>query len=145
MVVKVTRKILIEPDQYIGAVKYKNVWRLYYALLDMWVLRYEDYDGPYQPKESEWRYGIVNVDENNAGEYIETLSPNEISPEEIPYTYRSNNEAQEPLSFVINFDSFVFVNGWNDMLPVHTWAPSHWSRWRDSPYKYIPEKYRKLW
>jgi len=138
-------KIIIPVDDYIGGVLHDGQWGFYHAMLSMWVLDYAKWED-YTPQEkSNWRYGIIYVDENNVDDYIKELAKGQLTPEQIPYVKKSPTSRQEPLSFVVDFDNQVFVNGWYDMLPMHTYVPDHWTKHRDNVYDYIPKQYVKLW
>lgn len=82
-----------------------------------WVLDYKEYDGdPNEPQdETDWRYGIMQVDEKNAQAYCNALSNNELTSEQIPFVTKEIGGTQEPLSFVVNFDEKIFINGWYDI------------------------------
>ena len=136
--------IYIHPDDFVGAVKLNNNWRIFYADLSEWILSYESYGAPEEDL-SQWRGGLINVDENNAEEFCNFLAKHEIRLDDISKLRSQGMEQQEPLTFVVNFDGKLFVNGWRDMLPIHTWIPKHWDSKRDLPYSYIPPSLAELW
>lgn len=138
-------EIIIRADDYIGAILHRGQWGFYHTMLSMWVLEYAKWEDYTPQSETDWRYGIIYVDENNADDYIKELVDCYLTLEQIPYVKKSPDGKQEPLSFVVDFDKQIFVNGWYDMLPMHTYVPDHWTKLRDSAYEYIPKQYVKLW
>jgi hypothetical protein len=138
------RYLYINPDFYVGAVKLHGVWRIFYGTLSEWILNYEDYAAPEEDLEG-WRNGLLNVDENNGEEFCKYMAANEVPLSDVGLLRGEGTEKQEPLTFVVNFDDKLFINGWMDMLPIHKWAPSHWERKKTSPYSYVPDTIRSLW
>lgn len=140
-----TKQVVIDFDEYIGAVRLSGQWHFYHLILSEWIMDYASYHPDYKPKPGGWRDNLLYVDENNAEEYLEYFHSREIDSSQIPFTRQDTFTTQPPLTFVIHFDDRVFVNGWFDMIAVHKYTPKHWQAVEDSPYKYVPEAIRALW
>jgi hypothetical protein len=139
------RKIVIDIDEYIGAVKLNSLWRFFYDILSMWIFDYASYHPDYSPTPQGWRANLLRVNEANAKEYCSALANHELHPEQIPHVEKQSFVGQEPLMFVANFDEKLFINGWRDNIAIHEYAPQGWTAVEDDPYKYIPSEYRALW
>jgi hypothetical protein len=139
------RKTVIDFDEYIGAVKLNSQWRFFYDILSMWILDYASYHPDYNPTPQGWRANLLKVDEANAKEYCEALANHELFPEQIPWVEKESFSDQEGLTFVVNFDEKVFVNGWRDNIAIHEYAPQGWTAFEDDPYEHIPPEFRSLW
>lgn len=142
------RKIVISIDDYIGAVRLKSKWRFFYNMLSMWILDYASYRvgyDPSDPKYKGWRKGLLRVDETNAEEYCEAMKSQEILPNQVPHVVKDTFPRQEPLTFVVNFDERLFVNGWHDNIPIHEYVPKGWTALEEDPYEYVPPEIRVLW
>jgi hypothetical protein len=140
-------KIVIDFDEYIGAVKLNTQWRFFHDVLSMWILDYASYDPEYNPANPRfrgWRANLLVVDVNNAQEYCEAMTSRELLPEQIPYTFTEYG-SQAPLTFVVNFDDRTFINGWQDNIAIDNYVPFGWNSMEDDPYKHIPGELRALW
>jgi hypothetical protein len=140
----VTKQILVDLDEYVGAVKVDGEWRFFHDVLSMWILNYPAYDSGYIPKPGDWREKILKVGKDNAKQYCEALAAKEIPAHLIPNTI-SVLDGQMPLTFVVNFDERLFINGWHDNIPIHEYAPDGWKAMEDDPYSYIPQALKALW
>jgi hypothetical protein len=139
------REIVVDTDEYIGAVKLNSEWRCFYDMLSMWILDYASYHPEYNPTPGGWRAGLLQVDETNAQAFCNALADREILLEHIPRTVKRTSTGQQPLTFVINFDEKIFVNGWQDNIAIHEYAPQGWTAVEDDPYQYIPPELKALW
>ncbi|MBL8164163.1 MAG: hypothetical protein JNJ61_19405 [Anaerolineae bacterium] len=135
----------IYSEHYIGAVRFHGDWRVFHELLSMWILDYRSYDDTFAPKEGEWRYNLMIVDQNNAEAYIESMAKNEILVTQIPHIRLGDFPGQAQLTFVVNFDEKLFINGWHDNIPIHEYVPQDWTGIEATPYDYIPSDLRLLW
>jgi hypothetical protein len=136
-------QILVDADEYLGAVKIDSKWRIFHDVLGMWILDYSAYDD-YVPKLGGWREGIMKVDQNNAAQYCRAMEAKEIPPQLIPDAI-SVLGGQMPLTFVVNFDDRFFVNGWHDNIAIHEYVPDGWKGISDNPYKHIPQELKARW
>ncbi|MBL8160968.1 MAG: hypothetical protein JNJ61_03215 [Anaerolineae bacterium] len=135
----------IYDEHFIGAVKLHGEWRFFHHLLIAWILNYRDYDDTYIPTESDWRYELMKVDEKNAEAYVLFMAKNELPIAQIPFVRLGDFPMQAPLTFVVNFDERLFVNGWHDNIPIHEYIPQGWRGIEDNPYDHIPSDLSLLW
>jgi hypothetical protein len=140
-----SQNIVIGSDNYIGAVKFNGNWRLFHQPLSMWILDYSSYDDEYAPKQGEWRENLMRVDESNAQDYIQYIAKNELLPDQIPYVVKGKFPGQALLTFVVNFDERLFVNGWHDNIAIDEYVPSSWTSIEDEPLDYVPSEISALW
>jgi len=98
--------------------------------------------------DNKWRGGLPKVDHTNAQEFIQYLQSQskEISSIQIPETENLSFPGQQALlTFVVNFDEQIFVNGWHDNIAIEEYAPENWTAIEDDPYQYVPTTVRGLW
>ncbi len=135
-----TNPILVPADEYVGAVKFGGIWRYFYNMLSMWILDYARYDPEYDPadaRSSGWRESLLVVDTHNATDYIGALSVQEIPKEDLATTESEFGGAVH-ITFVVNFDEKLFVNGWHDNIPIHEYVPVGWHSMEGDPHRYLP-------
>jgi hypothetical protein len=137
-------QIIADPDDYMGAIKIDSEWQFFYEMLSMWILDYKAYDPEYVPKSGGWRENILKVDRDNAKEYCQAMKTKEIPVPLIPNTMSSWGR-QLRLTFVVNFDERLFINGWHDNIAIHEYVPDGWKGIEDDPYSYIPQELKTLW
>jgi hypothetical protein len=146
-------KIVISGSNYLGAVKLKSEWQVFHAVLYMWILDYAAYNPSYDPATSKyhWRQNLLRVSESNASEYCRAMTVIPMGDvtnviQEIQQRDGEIKYFQPPLTFVVNFDECLFINGWWELIiPFHKLIPDSWKGLEDSPYKYVPDHLRKLW
>lgn len=140
-------KLVIDFDEYIGAVKLNSEWRFFREVMSMWILDYKSYDPEYDPLNSNsngWRENLLAVDTQNAKEYCHAMKNKEIMLSQIPLTFTEFG-SQAKLTFVVNFDEKIFVSSLYDMLAVQRYVPRGWKGLEDDSYQYIPAEFRSLW
>jgi hypothetical protein len=79
-------KTYLEWDEALAAVKYNGRWRFFHDIEVMFILDYPAYDDTCNPAPGEFRYGTLVVNEDNAVEWMNSLS-GELSLEQLPHTY----------------------------------------------------------
>lgn len=146
-------QIILYPEtDYVGVVKFQRKWRIYYSVLEMWILDYKKYHPTYDPESSNgWRANLLIVDHNVAEHYCQAM--NELSREDFRRTlYEIPDKDGKPmyskprLVFVVDFDDRLFVNGWWELIiPFHELIPEDWKGLEGDPYEHIPSDLRELW
>jgi hypothetical protein len=140
-------KIIIDLDEYIGAVKLNGKWRFFHEMMSVWILDYKSYDpqyDPFGPKSNGWRKNLLVVDTDNAEAFCEVMRDKELLPEQIPQSFTEFG-SRKKLSFVVNFDEKIYINGWGDNIALHDYVPTGWQSIEDDPYEYVPPEIRALW
>jgi hypothetical protein len=133
--------IIIPADEYVGVVVKGGVRRYFFNILSMWILDYASYYPDYDPLDprfggGEWRKGLLRVNSDNADAYIDALSNQEI-PNNMLDAITSEYGGGVTITFIVNFDEKLFVNGWHDNIPLHEYVPSGWRGVEDDPYLYL--------
>jgi hypothetical protein len=127
--------IISDPEEYVGAVLRGGVWRFFYADFGIWILDYASYDS--KDSVANWRNSLRVIDEDNADEFIDFLSKQEIPLDSLS-SVQSAFGSPAKVRFVVNFDEKMFVNGWGDNIAIHDYVPSGWKGIEDDPYLYLP-------
>jgi hypothetical protein len=144
-----SEKIAIPGNDYIGAIKLNSKWRFFYEYLAMWILDHEAYSGPPPSSPDAWRFGLWQVNATNAAQYCESMKERELTANQIPHIFYEEfppyPQRRAELTFVVNFDEQIFINGWKDNIMIHEYAPSGWKAIEDNPYDYVPQEIRALW
>lgn len=142
------KKITIQTDEYLGAVKRDSTWRFFYAEMSVWILDYESYDPDFKSSnEYPWRAGLLTVDESNAEAFCDFLAARELSAEQLsqvakePYVIRQWPSGPQFFTFVVNFDEKLFVNGWHENIPIGDYVPQGWTATEDNPDHFVPRKF----
>ncbi|MAU08566.1 MAG: hypothetical protein CL607_02000 [Anaerolineaceae bacterium] len=141
------REYLLKSWECLGLIRYKDVWSLHYAIPEMWILDFSQYDSQYDPAKdpNQWRRGLITIGSNNVDSYIASLVKIELDEAyRLSQTTEGNegivlDEYYPPLQFLIDFNKKLFINGWTEIIPpLHLYIPSGWQGLQDSPYKYVP-------
>lgn len=136
----------IKRDEWIGAVKAEGTWHLLALYIGEWILDYPKYD-PFSDKSAEhnnYRNGMWVVDENNASEFLETMKENEISLLDVKKLVAEKGAFETPLTYVVNFDERLFVDGYPDR-DITEYVPEGWNSFEDFPLKYVPDEIKAIW
>jgi hypothetical protein len=137
--------IKIDPEESIAAVHWQGRWRFVYDIDIMFLLDYPSYDDTYFPKEEEFRYGTLIVDESNVEQWLASMS-GELTTDQIPYA-RWEKDEQVKLTFVIDFDTKLWVGlHWqNDQSAYQDYQPDGWIAIEEDIFKYLPPDISNLW
>ena len=129
-----TKFIEIDPEESIAAIYWRGVLRFVY----------DSYDPSYSPKEGEFRYGSLVVDDSNIEQWIESMS-GELTVEQIPYA-RWEEDEQVQLTVVIDFDVNLWIGHlWrNDQSAYQDYQPAGWIALEDFVFNYLPDNYFNL-
>ncbi len=127
--------------KYIGAIKYQNQWRIFgdNTTRTMWGITFLGVPLEEIPQKRK-KQPIVN--QSNVQSYMDALQ-SEITPEQI-----ANEPSERYITFVVNFDEKVFVDGGGEdamYLSITHLIPSGWQYIVDNPTFYVPEKISYLW
>jgi hypothetical protein len=136
----------LDPDDLIGAVKYKSHWRFFAGTVGEWILNYSSYDPSFDPSKSRvtFRNNLLNVDETNAEQFCEAMEPFELSSEGIEQLVRAEGSGNWPLVIALNFDDKIFINGFSE-ISLHEYVPTGWTAIEDNPLDYVPDNIKSLW
>lgn len=142
--------ITIDADEYLGAIKLKGKWYVFYELRGMWVLNHRTYHPSFQSEQyPDWRPGLLVVNRENADEFINHLreQEKELSIEELPRVRTAGFEGLglPELTFVIDFDEQLFVSAFPENLAIHEHVPEGWKGIEDAPLEYVPPELKKIW
>ena len=127
---------------YLGAICQNSRWRFFYdeGSRYKWGLDFRNADTNVIPQQ---RNQSLVINRSNIGEYIASFD------REVSATQIKETSHKIPLTFVVNFDQQLFVDGSGEEgehLPLSNCIPQNWKSIvvRD-PYFYVPSTVRDLW
>ncbi|MEQ8674664.1 MAG: hypothetical protein RLP44_16280 [Aggregatilineales bacterium] len=126
---------------HIGAIFANNQWSLFYEEGNRYAwaidLTNADIDIP------ETRMDFLKLDRSNVKKYLDNFQ-RRISSQDI-----ENAIEKPPLTFVINFDAMLFVDGSGEdgeHISIREYIPNEWQyKLVRNPYFFLPNALRKLW
>ncbi|MDY0903615.1 hypothetical protein [Pedobacter sp. CFBP9032] len=125
----------------LGCIKYNNEFTLYLMPIAWWILNYVKYDPTIQLNESgfkNFRQGVLNVLDNKIQEYLDAIEEDKISNTEYINIVDNFSSEDSRITFFIDFDSKIYVNGFYD-IEVKEYLPNEsWKGKFDEPMNYIP-------
>ena len=136
----------IKRDEYLGAVKIEDQWHLLALYIGEWILDYPSYD-PISDKSEEnnnYRQGLWVVDESNSKQFLQAMSNEEMSLEDIKRLVKKRGVQEVPLTYVVNFDEQLFVDGQPDR-DIEEYVPANWKGIKDFPLNYVPDEIKDIW
>lgn len=135
----------LKRDEYLGAVKYAGEWHILALYVGEWILNYPAYD-PYSSKSptDKYRNGLWVVNETNAAEFLRAMQEHELSLTEVEKLIAEKGPEEVPLTYVVNFDEKLFVDGHPDR-DIAEYVPEGWTGIEDFPTNYVPQKIKSLW
>ena len=134
----------LEQDQLLGVIRLNNKYSFFTGGTADWNMDYKKYDPSYNP--AEWTYvfrnNILQVDENNAQQYCETMD--KVSAEIVIDTIRQLGASEVILYFLIDFDNKLYINYYFD-LSLEDYVPVGWKGLFDNPLNHVPDTIRSIW
>lgn len=138
-------KLIMSEYYHIGMIKHNEQWRIFgdNGSRNKWGISFKDVSPneiPYEIPDN--RHDLLSIDASNVEQFI-TSFDSEIKSEEIvsdPATYF--------VTFVINFDEKVFVDGGHEEaihFSLAHYVPSDWKFVIDEPIFYVPQQTSYLW
>jgi hypothetical protein len=139
-------KIFVDPEYSLAAVKLQGRWRFFYDWETMFILNYTAYHADYVPKPGGFRDGTLIVGEHNADVWMNMLA-GEASVDQLPLLFWEGSEVRVRLTFVIDFDSKLWVGcRWRmDQSPLADYQPDGWTAIEDDLKPYLPSELRDFW
>ncbi len=136
----------IDPDDLIGAVRYKSKWSIFACTLAEWILDYATYDPGFDSSKSsvEFRNNLLRVDETNAVYFLEAIQEYELTISNIEELFQKDGANNWPLTIVINFDQKEYINGFSE-ISIHKYIPDSWNGFEGDPLNFLPSYIRQLW
>lgn len=135
----------LKRDEYLGAVKFQGEWHLLALYVGEWILDYPAYDpSPDDSPADNYRHGLLVVSEKNAGEFLEAMREHEMSLGEVKSLIAMQGAELVPLTYVVNFDDKLFVDGHPDR-DIAEYVPEGWTGVEDFPTNYVPPEIKSLW
>lgn len=127
-------------NDLLGAVCHNRVWRLFAGTVGEWILDYYSYDDSFS-LDQPFRGNLYVVETKDGEAFLRAMAPYEVAPETLT---RTSPEERKPLTFVVNFDTSTYVNGYFD-LALEDHVPEGWNSTHGDPVSAVPEQLRRLW
>lgn len=133
-------------DEYLGAVKVEGNWHFFADFVGEWILDYPAYDPDYDPSQWDYKFrnGLLTVDETNAEEFLKAMQEQELSLDSVKKLVAEKGEDKIPLTYVVNFDERIFVDG-NSERDIVEYVPVNWKGIEDTPLNYVPDEIKAVW
>ncbi len=133
-------------NEHLGAVKLSMKWRIFAGYIGEWILDYPSYDPEIKDAEqrSEFRGGVLIVDEKTAEQFCGAMSEHEFTLTEIEALIKQRGAENVPLTVVVDFDNKLFVNGYYDRS-IEEFVPVGWQGIFGDPLQYVPAGISSLW
>ncbi len=127
----------IEHDNLFGCIKYKSDYSIYLMPIGWWILNYTAND-PNHSNNPSYRNNIYNVTDDKIKGFINAIEDNRVSLGDLESVENVPLELLT-LSFFIDFDSKLFINGYYDNVLIEKYMPdSTWIGEMGFPLNYIP-------
>lgn len=144
-----TEQKIIDAEDFVGAVKINTIWRIFFLDRFLWILDLKKYLPPDIPIDEESiRKKFPIVDSYDAGQYFNSLKDYEIKLEEVSSikVFVSENEplATLHITYLVNFDDKLFVDGYEDYITICQYVPSEWHGITDNPLNYLPSEIKQF-
>jgi hypothetical protein len=145
-------------DERLGLVIIEGNQRFFLEHDAWWILDYQRYSPSIidsETRTTDFRNGILLVDENNAEKFLEVMKDSEVLAKDVRRLILEARELMETdedeeefvLMFLIDFDKKLYVNGFFDFLvqPYEEFVPKGWTGILDNPLKYVSDDIKSLW
>ena len=133
-------------NEHLGAVKLHARWRFFAGYIGEWILDYQSYDP--ESNQAQWRSqfrgGLLRVDEKDAEQFCRVMSEREFTLAEVKALVEAQGPEKLPLTVVIDFDERLFVNGYYDRS-IEEYVPPGWRGIFDDPLRYVPSEICSVW
>jgi hypothetical protein len=136
----------LEDNYILGCVRYHGEYGLYLMPLAWWILNYAKYDPSFNPTEenSDFRKNILNVSDGEIDNFIQAIQEDRINLDDLMHALSASPENMN-LSFFIDFDEKLFINGYFDNVEPEEYLPDdHWTGKLGYPIEYLPEDLKQV-
>lgn len=120
-----------------GAIRFGDSYSFYLMPIAYWILNYGKYDRSFEARNKGFvfRGNVYNVEDNKIGAFLNAISEDKISNEEA----RKLMEDGVKLVFFVDFDSYLFIDGFGEIVLDDYMPDERWETRVGEPVKFIPQ------
>lgn len=136
----------IKDGYVLGVVLYQNTLIMYMAPSAWFVMDYPKYDPSIiasKERSSDFRDGVLLVDDSTAEAYLKAMQADTISLEELRAEFPGHKDALQPI-FLIDFDGRRYISWYFD-IDYEEYVPSGWEGVFDNPLNHLPDEVKVIW
>lgn len=137
-----SKKQKLEENYLVGCIKYKGNYQFNLMPIAWWILNY----GKYSPSifndsaRQSFRNGVINVLDARIEDYLNSVSEDRITSEDIKSAFADVSEEFRQIYFFIDFDKKEYISAFED-IEVETYLPDEsWTGKFEDPLEYIPNE-----
>ncbi len=136
----------IQEGYVLGLVRYQNTLLMYMAPSAWFVMDYPKYDPSIlasKERSSDFREGVLLVDNSTRAAYLKAMQPDSISIDELKAELPIHKDALQPI-FLIDFDNQRY-SSWFFDIDYEEYVPKDWVGVFENPIDHLPDAQKTLW